>query len=191
MALIVVGGQTKNIGKTTLICNIIVALPRVKWTAVKITNHLHAPRHCEIFKESGGWTIWNQNPTKDESDTAKFLRSGADRALLVQSEDSSLKEACAFLQAELASAAAVIVESASAMEFLDPTVLLLLLDAAQFDFKQSVKRQLERADAFIIRSSDFKASEWVKRNKPVFAASSNRLDPALVSMLEAKLARPV
>src|SRR5438045_9303030 len=105
MALIVVGGQTKNIGKTTLICNIIVALPQVKWTAVKITNHVHAPRHCEIFKESGGWTIWNQNPTKEESDTAKFLRSGADGALLVQGDAAALEEACAVLEAVLAAGA--------------------------------------------------------------------------------------
>ena len=186
MALIMVGGQTKNVGKTTLICNIIAAFPRVRWTAVKITNHLHAPQHCEMVETGDGWTIWKQNSTKDHSDTARFLTSGANRGLLVQSRESCLKEACASLQSELASASTVIVESASAAEFLDPTLLLVLLDPAQSDFKQSARQQFERADAFIVRSANFEVIEQIDcTKKPVFAASPHHLDPALLSMLEA------
>lgn len=188
MALIIVGGQTKNIGKTTLICNIIAAFPRVKWTAVKITNHLHVLQHCEVVKKSAGWTICNQISTEDQSDTAKFLRSGATRALLVQTKESYLKDACTFLRLELASAAAVIVESASAAECLDYDLLLVILDPSQGDFKQSARQQLESADAFIIRGTEFEIREGMSLpQKPRFAGSSKHIDPALLSMLEAKL----
>ena len=188
MALIVVGGQTKDIGKTTLICNIIEAFPRLRWTAVKITNHLHAPEDCEVVKKSAGWMICNQNSTQDQSDTTKFLRSGAARALLVQAKESYLEEACAFLRLELASAAAVIVESASAAECLAYDLLLLLLDPSRLDFKQSARQQLESADAFIIRSTNVEVPEGMSLpTKPRFAAPSNHLDPALLSLLEAKL----
>lgn len=113
---------------------------------------------------------------------------GAARALLVQSKESCLEEACSFLQLELASAAAVIVESASAAECLDYDLLLMLLDPSRLDFKESARQQLRKADAFIIRNTDFEVREGMGLpQKPRFAANSDRLDPALLSLLEAKL----
>jgi molybdopterin-guanine dinucleotide biosynthesis protein len=189
MALIMVGGQAKNVGKTTLICNIIATFRGVRWTAVKISNHGHVPQDCEVVKEGAEWTIWRQNPTNDHSDTALFLRSGADRSLLVQTDNRSLREACASLGQEFSAAPVVIVESASAAEFLDYDLLLILLDAVQDDFKESTRQQLDCADAFLLRNSDLQSKERIDRvnQKPVFAAFRNSLDRGLVSMLAATL----
>ncbi len=42
MAILVVGGSRKDIGKTALVCAIISAFRDFDWTAVKITAHDYA-----------------------------------------------------------------------------------------------------------------------------------------------------
>ncbi len=41
MAIIVVGGSNRDVGKTTLVCALIAALPEYRWNVVKITTHDH------------------------------------------------------------------------------------------------------------------------------------------------------
>jgi hypothetical protein len=41
MAIIVVGGSNRGVGKTALVCGLIAALPEYRWAAVKITSHPH------------------------------------------------------------------------------------------------------------------------------------------------------
>lgn len=189
MPVIMVGGQTKNVGKTTLICNIIAAFPNADWIAVKISNHLHIPQGSKQLARGDGWSTWEQNPTTDRNDTARFLRSGAARALLVQAENSSLEPACACLNNELASAKNVIVESASAAEWLHHDLLLILLDPSQDDFKVSAQRQLNVADGIVLRNSDLRVNEQISRASQarIFTAFSDRLDPRLMSWLGAKI----
>jgi len=189
MALIIVGGQAKNVGKTTLICNIISVFPDLQWTAVKVSNHHHITENCEVLNEGPGWRILQQNRGADHSDTARFLKSGATRALLVQADNHSLEEACVSLMQAIPAETAVIVESASAAEFLKHDLLLLLLDSEQSDFKSSAAEQLDRADAFVIRDSDSGVGQGVhgSRGKPVLRAFPNQLDPALFRMLETRL----
>ena len=43
MAIIVVCGSGRGVGKTALVCGLIAALPELRWTAWKITSH--AARH--------------------------------------------------------------------------------------------------------------------------------------------------
>ena len=39
--VVVVGGHTRNIGKTQLVCDLIAALPEAEWIAGKITQYGH------------------------------------------------------------------------------------------------------------------------------------------------------
>ena len=41
MAIIVVGGSNRGVGKTALVCGLIRAFRQYRWAAVKITSHLH------------------------------------------------------------------------------------------------------------------------------------------------------
>src|ERR1700685_2862427 len=41
MAIIVVGGNGRGVGKTALVCGVIAALPELEWIAVKITADTH------------------------------------------------------------------------------------------------------------------------------------------------------
>ena len=46
----------------------------------------------------------------------------------------------------------MIVESNSLIELLQPDLFLMVLDARQADFKDSARRVLDRADAFLLRA---------------------------------------
>ena len=41
MAIVVVGGHTRNIGKTGVMAGVIASLPELAWTAIKITQFGH------------------------------------------------------------------------------------------------------------------------------------------------------
>ena len=42
MAIVVIGGSNRGVGKTSLVCGLIAALPDYRWTAVKVTTHNHS-----------------------------------------------------------------------------------------------------------------------------------------------------
>ena len=39
--VVVIGGHTRNIGKTSVVCGVIRALPNWNWTAIKIKQYGH------------------------------------------------------------------------------------------------------------------------------------------------------
>jgi len=51
VAIVVVGGSGRGVGKTALVCGLIRALPEIPWTAVKITSDAHAVAK-PIFEET-------------------------------------------------------------------------------------------------------------------------------------------
>ena len=61
MAIVVVGGHTRNIGKTSVVAGLIAAMPEMRWTAFKITQFGHGmcsangePCDCETADAIGG-----------------------------------------------------------------------------------------------------------------------------------------
>ncbi len=69
---IIVGGESRKSGKTTVVCRILTAFPDAGWTAVKISPHLHAP------SESG----WSFEEDSAAGDTLRYRNAGAREAFL-------------------------------------------------------------------------------------------------------------
>jgi hypothetical protein len=96
MAIIVVGGSSKGVGKTALVCGLISALPEFRWTAIKITTHDHGvdapafPSLKEGQEEEqepqpaygSANMIWEETSAGQGTDTARYLAAGAHRAFL-------------------------------------------------------------------------------------------------------------
>jgi len=80
MAIIIVGGSGKSVGKTSLVCGLIAALPKIRWTAVKVTSHDYG--RLEL--------VWEETEAGQGTDTARYLAAGAQRALLVTLRDDAL-----------------------------------------------------------------------------------------------------
>lgn len=144
MAILVVGGGGKDIGKTTLVCAIISALREFDWTAVKITGHDYEPvtkEHSlldrEFFEETSGG---------GDTDTARYLAAGACRALLVTRTGAEVP--IEKIKNAIVADRNVIFESNRIVDALRPDVCLALIGG--HDRKVSFDRLLRVADAAVL-----------------------------------------
>jgi len=164
VGIVVVGGHSRSVGKTSVVAELISALREYDWTAVKITQYGHgvcsangAPCDCATADHS--WAISEEKNRSAESDTSRFLAAGATRALWVRTEQGRLAEAMPALRKRLDPSRNVIVESNSVLKFLRPDLYLTVLDPGTEDFKTSAREFLDRASAVILHDGS-RASTW-------------------------------
>ena len=155
MAVVVVGGHTRNIGKTSVVAGLIAALPEMHWTAIKITQFGHGvcsangePCDCETADHT--IAISEERDAASGTDSSRYLAAGATRSLWVRTRQGQLSEAMPRLRSLLAGAENVILESNSVLRFLQPDLSLSVLDPSIRDFKPSAMRYLDRTDALIV-----------------------------------------
>jgi molybdopterin-guanine dinucleotide biosynthesis protein len=158
MALVVVGGHSRNVGKTSVVAGLIAALPERNWTAAKITQYGHGVcsvngESCDCAVDEHTWAITEEHDRSAESDTSRFLVAGAHRVLWVRTKQGWLAEAMPDLRRELGTAENVILESNSVLKFMRPDVYLTVLDMATADFKDSAREFLDRAHAVILHEA--------------------------------------
>ncbi len=165
MAIIVVGGHTRNIGKTSVVAGLIAAMPERRWTAVKITQFGHGvcsangePCDCETADHT--IAISEERDRESGTDTSRYLAAGAVRSYWVRTRQGQLAEAMPRVRRLLAESENVIVESNSVLRFLQPDVSLSVLDPAVKDFKASAKRYLDRVDGLIVPEGSVFGEGW-------------------------------
>ena len=165
MAIVVVGGHSRSVGKTSVVAGLIAALRDFEWTAVKITQYGHgvcsangAP--CDCATADHAWAISEEKDRGGESDTSRFLLAGAARALWVRTEQGRLAEAMPALRQRLERSRNVILESNSVLKFMRPDLYLTVLDPNTEDFKNSAREFLDRAGAVILHDGSNAGSTW-------------------------------
>ena len=157
MQNLVVGGHTRNIGKTALVVDLIRAFPEAHWTAIKITQYGHGVcsingAGCGCAPDEHTVSLDQEQDRSNHTDTSRFLVAGAERAFWVRAKQGRLAEALPLLRDVWRGAGNVIVESNSVLQFLRPDLYLVVLDPGREDFKDSARQALDRADAFVLRS---------------------------------------
>lgn len=155
MALIVVGGHSRSVGKTSVVVGLIAALQEFAWTAVKITQYGHGicsanGEVCDCATDDHSWAITEERDRTGETDSSRFLVAGAKRSLWVRTRQGLLAEAMPRLREALAKAENAIIESNSVIRFLRPDLYLTVLDPATPDFKASAQSFLDRADLILL-----------------------------------------
>jgi hypothetical protein len=166
MAIVVIGGHTRNIGKTSVVTGLIAALPEMHWTAFKITQFGHGmcsangePCDCETAEHTVA--ISEERPDGDSTtDSGRYLAAGAARSFWVRTRTGDLAEAMPRIRKEIAQAENVVIESNSILRFLRPDLYLSVLDPETTDFKESAKYFLDRADAVLVPEGDLKRPDW-------------------------------
>ncbi len=139
--VLVVGGQSRKVGKTSVMASIIRASSSAGWVAVKVTPH-HA---------HSGWSLEREDSIA--GDSGRYLAAGASEAWYLRCEPGALAEAIPALRTLLGRCAHVIIESNSVVEFIAPDLCLLVVDPAVTDRKRSFEDTLARADALVIVDS--------------------------------------
>jgi molybdopterin-guanine dinucleotide biosynthesis protein len=169
MAVVVVGGHSRNVGKTSVVAGLVRAMPEMRWTAVKITQYGHGicsanGEACDCQTADHRAAISVERDAASGTDTSRYLAAGAERSLWVRTEQGHLAEAMPRLRKELAATenagGNAIVESNSLMQFLRPDLYLAVLDPANRDFKASALRFLDRADAVLWVGDEEREVEW-------------------------------
>ena len=200
MMTVVIGGHSRNIGKTSVMAELIRRLRPPEWAAVKITQFGHGvcsldgdPCSCDPGEH--GFVLTEERERKGRGDTRRFLQHGARRSLWLRVRQGQLHRALPALMRALRREEWVMIESNSILDHIEPALYLFVLDPSKSDFKATARRQLERADAFItISPADCKPS-WpgvdagLLRDKPAFRlARPDELSDALVEFVRQKLA---
>jgi hypothetical protein len=163
MAIVVVGGHSRNIGKTSVVCALIAAMPERHWTAIKITHCKHhgmdsEPCDCELAGQN--IAISEEHDSEAATDSSRYLGAGAMRSFWVRTQPGKLVEAMPRIRAEIAHADNVIFESNRVLEFIEPDVYLSLLDPKVADFKGSALQYLSRADAILGLPGALERADW-------------------------------
>jgi hypothetical protein len=179
--LIVVGGHTRSIGKTQLVCDVIRAFPRTEWIAGKITQYGHGVcaqngDNCDCAPTDHVCALDWETRADTGTDSSRFLEAGAKRSFWLRTRQGYLAEGLPLLRkalAEVASGewrvgnglesdaerilspdltnAAVIVESNSLMQIVKPSLYFAVIDPLKQDFKASAQLALDRAHALVLR----------------------------------------
>jgi hypothetical protein len=184
MAIIVIGGHSRSVGKTSVVAGLIAALPEFNWTAVKITQYGHGVcsangEACDCATGDHSWAISEERDRSGESDTSRFLAAGAVQALWARTEQGRLAEAMPALRRRLEGARNVIIESNSVLKFLPPDLYLTVLDPSTPDFKTSAREFLDRANAVILHESPQGAAWQAVSLKPVAQRPVFRITPPI------------
>ena len=179
MAVIVVGGSGKDVGKTALMCAVIAALRELDWTAVKISGHDYEPECSEQILEV---KIWEETRAGTDTDTARYLAAGARRALLVSRTGAQVP--VEDIQRAVGADRNVIYESNRIVDVIKPDVCLALV-AEHAKTKASFVRLLRVADAVV---NVGEAADEVPTVSCRFRLKSvNQLSPEIVNWLRERL----
>ena len=176
--VIVVGGHTRSIGKTQLVCDIITAFPQANWIAGKITQYGHGVcaqngNNCDCAPDEHICAIEWEEQSQSGTDSARFLAAGAKRSFWLRTKQGFLAEGLPLMREALKGTLGeagqgsppLILESNSLLQFLKPSLYFAVIDPAREDFKDSARVALDRADALVLRGSmdaPAAAPSWIK-----------------------------
>jgi hypothetical protein len=201
MSILVIGGHTRSVGKTSVVAGLIAALPGFHWTALKITQYGHGVcsangEACDCATADHSWAVSEEKDRSGESDTSRFLIAGADHSWWVRTQQGHLAEAMPRIRKILGATQNAIIESNSILRFLKPDLYLTVLDPSTADFKTSAQTFLDRADAVLLHSvAAAKDPAWKRVSlkpvidRPRFAIHPpNYVTPEVVEFVRARLA---
>jgi molybdopterin-guanine dinucleotide biosynthesis protein len=206
MAIVVIGGHSRNVGKTSVVAGLIARLREMEWLAIKITQFGHGvcsvtsePCDCALNEHEHAWSIDEEHDRSGGSDTSRFLVAGAKRVLWTRTKQGMLAEAMPQLRDAIGNADNVIIESNSVMKFIRPDVYLSVLDPGTEDFKASALEFLDRASAIVLqdRPGSFlppwqNVSLKLIKNKTIFRITPpNYVTDAMVEFVRRKIAGAV
>lgn len=163
--LVVVGGHSRNIGKTSVVAGLIRRFRDRKWVALKITQYGHTAcslegKDCGCEAEPGHAFALSEEYEPGNTDSGRFLAAGAERSFWLRTPAGELARATATVRKILAQSDNVIVESNSILELVQPDLCLMMVDFSCEDFKPSSVALLDRADAFLVIDRGINAPMW-------------------------------
>ena len=155
--LLVVGGQSRKVGKTALCVDLLRLMSDQAWTAVKITPYTESG--CPVRGAGCGCPPWEHTfsireemSRSSRKDTSRYLQAGARRAFWVQTKAGRLTDSLEALKGNLISDQSVLIESDAIAKYWRPDLFLLVVDPRKADFKLSARVRLASTGFLLLRA---------------------------------------
>lgn len=161
--IIAVGGFTSNVGKTTLLCDLLLAFPG--WEAIKTTRgHYRScgrdPHTCcvsDLLESEPVIRSGREQTYSPGKDTGRYWDAGAANVHWVIATDeqvaSGIQNALGRVKAR-----GVLVEGNSFTEYIDPDFFIMVARPNDLRIKQTARIALSRVSAFYL-SSEIEAGD--------------------------------
>ncbi len=150
--IVAIGANSRKVGKTSVVCALLRAMPEFAWTAVKISTNQRGLASSLAIEEETVAAL--------SCDTGRFLVAGANRSIRIRAADSQMRAAAQVLARIVEPNGHLIIESNRIVEWLESGLYLLALDSSNADFKDSARRLFGRADAYIVRPGPRQHPRW-------------------------------
>jgi len=153
--IIAVGGFTSNVGKTTLMCDLLRVFPG--WEAIKTTRgHYRScgkdPHACcvsHLLSDEPVLRSGREETYAPGKDTGRYWEAGASNVHWLIAAENQI-EAGIKLALERVRADGVFVEGNSFTEFVEVDALIMTLRESDMRIKRSAKRALEKTSALYV-----------------------------------------
>lgn len=140
--MFLIAGNARKIGKTTLACRIIEKfsadhkITGLKVSSIRPDEEAFHGDHMEILIDT--YRVEEEMSTLSTKDTAKMLRSGAEKVFYIQAFDDHLHEAAIHLAGLIPSGHLVVCESGSLRKVIKPGIFVFLhTDESSRDLKKN------------------------------------------------------
>src|ERR1019366_9097354 len=200
MPIVVIGGHTRSVGKTSVVAGLIAALSEFHWTALKIAQYGHGicsanGEACDCVTADHSLAVSEEKNRSGDSDPPLYLLAGTNHSWWIRTQQGQLAEAMPRVRKILPATQNAIIESNSILRFVKPDLYLTVLDPQTADFKASAQSFLDRADAVLLHSvQDAARPAWERVSlkpvigRPTFAIHPpNYLTPEVIEFVRARL----
>lgn len=156
--MIMIGGNTRNSGKTTMACSIISKLSAThEVIGLKVTSirpgeeQLHGNHDGDL---ASGFSIFEEMDRESHKDTSKMLRAGASRVYYICVSDSDVEKAVLHFLPKVINKQVIVCESRSLREFIIPGLFLMMMRLPALGKQKEIDIFLEKADKIFYFDTD-------------------------------------
>lgn len=143
--IVVVGGQSRKVGKTAAVSEILRATRERRWIAMKISPHAHgADITAPVLVEA---------TAPDQTDSGRFLEAGAARSFWIRSGTDQIDDALKRIPP-----GNWIIESNSVVNVITPDAVVFLRDPSVTDWKASSRALADTPAGMTVEAT----IEWIR-----------------------------
>ena len=148
--MIMIGGNSRNSGKTAMACNCITKLSAthevigLKVTSVRPGEEDMHGNHSENLTDN--FTIFEEKSPESQKDTSKMLKAGASHVYYIRAEEIFIQQAVLHFLSKYINKQIIVCESRSLRGIITPGLFLMMMRLPEVDKVKNITDYLSRAD---------------------------------------------
>jgi hypothetical protein len=149
--LLLIAGDGRKTGKTTLACNIIGKIGQSEAVyGIKISPHFHPlPDEARIIERSEDYIIMEETASSGNKDSALMLRAGAARVFYIQATENGLATAWMSITKLTGTKVPLVCESGGLIGFVKPGLFLFCPGRFPYTAKSKTPDLIAKADHLV------------------------------------------